>query len=142
MAQLILLMAVIILLMKLGGGYASFGEAFKAAFVSQRALLLGIVVVALAASYPAFGFVKRRVNVDLKTKKDEAVEALEKSGYDLESQSGNAMTFRAESLFKRFTLCLFEDRLTLTDNGDGTSTLSGIRKEASKAEWYLNRIEE
>lgn len=104
-----------------------------------------VVLVALAAAYPRFGFVSRTLEGSVERDRDTIVRVFDSAGFRLAEEERSMLTFRARGIAKQ-ALCLGEDEITVSDDGHGTLTLEGIRREAVNIEFrlrsYLRRRDE
>ena len=99
-----------------------------------RALMAAVAV--WAAVYPRVGFVRRRLSADYESDRERIMNAFVRSGYVLVREEGRRMTFRAAGPLHRLRL-LFEDEVTLADDGDGV-TVEGIRRSVAEIAMRLN----
>lgn len=102
---------------------------------STRGQVLIAAIVLLAALYPRFGFVRRRVAGNLHTDREQIVRAFEAEGFVLRSERPDELIFRGGSLLKRLGL-LFEDEIRVTGQGDGLQ-LDGIRRGVARVAYRL-----
>lgn len=106
-------------------------------FTSRRGLLLWGAVLAVSLLYPLYGFVRRTVKADVVADWEEIHRAFIVAGYNKGESQGGVTVFRVSSPVRR--LIMFgEDIITVTDNGDGTITLDGIRKEVVQIEFRIH----
>lgn len=106
-------------------------------FTSRRGLLLWLAVLAVSLLYPLYGFVRRTVKADVVADWEEIHRAFIVAGYNKGESQGGVTVFRVSSPVRR--LIMFgEDIITVTDNGDGTITLDGIRKEVVQIEFRIH----
>lgn len=106
-------------------------------FTSRRGLLLWVAVLAVSLLYPLYGFVRRTVKADVVADWEEIHRAFIVAGYNKGESQGGVTVFRVSSPVRR--LIMFgEDIITVTDNGDGTITLDGIRKEVVQIEFRIH----
>ena len=83
-----------------------------ATFQTTKGQLLGVAVVALAAFYPRFGFMTRRVECDMEEQRDYIMQTFAVAGFSLKEESEDRTVFRAKSLLDRLVL-LFEAEITV-----------------------------
>lgn len=135
--QLVVLFVILFTFMFLTGTAADNGDrTLSQILISQRGLLLAVVVVVLSLLYPRFGFVTREIKSSVADTNEQIMKAFAVSGYELsKSESAETMVFRADNIAKRI-LTLWEDKITVTEK-DGCVTISGIRKEVVKVEFRL-----
>ncbi|MBR4037513.1 MAG: hypothetical protein IKM50_02125 [Tidjanibacter sp.] len=106
-------------------------------FTSRRGLLLWGAVLAVSLLYPLYGFVRRTVKADVVADWEEIHRAFIVAGYNKGESQGGVTVFRVSSPVRR--LIMFgEDIIIVTDNGDGTITLDGIRKEVVQIEFRIH----
>ena len=107
-----------------------------ATFQSTKGQLLGVAVVVLAAFYPRFGFMTRRVECDMEEEKDVIIAAFARAGFSLKGESDGRMVFRATNVLDRIVM-LFEDEIVVEQQGEQI-TLDGIRRGVAKVIYRLN----
>lgn len=133
---LLLLVLIYLLIFLVGQARVSAGEFVNELFTTSRGLMLFGALFVLAAFYPLFGFVKRRVDVDMAADRDTIIAAFHAAGYSLGSEvAGQSMTFRASG-FRKVVL-MWDDKVTVTA-GEGYVTLEGIRRETVQVEFRIN----
>ena len=103
-------------------------------FHSDRFVLLGVAMVVLAAAYPRFGFITRRVEGDVEQHRTQINNALHTAGFRLIKEEDGVLFFRGDGLLKRLSL-LFEDEISVRQYGQWIE-IEGIRRGVAKA-WYL-----
>lgn len=101
--------------------------------------------IAFAAIYPAMAFVKKEavLGCPFEEGKNKIIGAFDNSGYYLEKEDDQTMTFKLKSGFSRF-MRMYEDAVTVT-KGDNPIILNGYRKDIfrlAKAIEYATRSEE
>lgn len=76
---------------------------------------LALAFLAIALLYPKFGFNRRPVIIpgEYSEIRDGIVSYMEEHGYQVESENGEDLTFRAKSPVRK-VLRFFEDRITMT----------------------------
>ena len=79
-------------------------ETFYVMFHTTRGMMLPAVIVLLAAFYPKFGFVQRKVEGDVGENREQIVNAFKSAGFSLRTDEDGVMTFRADSLLRKLTL--------------------------------------
>jgi hypothetical protein len=105
---------------------------------SSRGYMLLALVVALAATYPAFGYVNRPMRGDIEADREKIVRAFHMGGYTLVHYHDGKLVFRTSSTFKRL-INLGQDAVTVT-RGEGGIVMSGLRKEVVKAAFRLGAM--
>ena len=132
-----LVVGIYALLWVTGSARVSTGAFWDELFTSQRGMLLWGVVFVVSLLYPLYGFVRRTVKADAVADQEEIHRAFIVAGYNKGASEGSVTVFRVSSPLRR--LMLFgEDKITVTDNGDGTITLDGIRKEVVQLEFRIH----
>lgn len=93
---------------------------------------IAIFFALVAAVYPKVGFIARDVAVDkeLKGIREDVISFFEERHYDLESETGDCMTFRVRGFAGKLSK-MYEDRVTLTKTADGYA-LEGLRKDVMR----------
>lgn len=132
----VLCAAIMLLNQSTGMAKLSLEETFYVMFHSTRGLLLPVVIVVLAAAYPRFGFVTRRIDGNMAENREQILNAFRTSGFSLCSEEAGKMTFRADGALQKLTL-LYEDEITVTQEG-GQIVVDGIRRAAAKIVYRLD----
>lgn len=127
----VVLMALMILT---GSSNLTAEETIYLMFHSDRFVLLGVAMVVLAAAYPRFGFITRRVEGDVEQHRTQINNALHTTGFRLVKEEDGVLFFRGDGLLKRLSL-LFEDEISVRQYGQWIE-IEGIRRGVAKA-WYL-----
>lgn len=127
----VVLMALMILT---GSSNLTAEETIYLMFHSDRFVLLGVAMVVLAAAYPRFGFITRRVEGDVEQHRTQINNALHTAGFRLVKEEDGVLYFRGDGLLKRLSL-LFEDEISVRQYGQWIE-IEGIRRGVAKA-WYL-----
>ncbi len=127
----VVLMALMILT---GSSNLTAEETLYLMFHSDRFVLLGVAMVVLAAAYPRFGFITRRVEGDVEQHRTQINNALHTAGFRLVKEEDGVLFFRGDGLLKRLSL-LFEDEISVRQYGQWIE-IEGIRRGVAKA-WYL-----
>lgn len=109
-------------------------ESLYEGFARNRMLLW--LLVALVLVYPAMGYVKRTVHLDLKSDRATIDEVMERAGFKVEREAEGAVTYRAESALRRIWL-MCEDRITVTSEGEGYIQMDGIRRAVVSIEYRM-----
>ena len=91
---------------------------------------MAIVIVAMSATYPLFGFVKRSVVATIAADREQIEAAMATTGLVLAGATADKLTFRATGL-QRLTL-LFEDDVVVEQQGDEV-VISGHRRTVVRA---------
>lgn len=132
----VLCAALMALMLATGTSALSAEETFYVMFCTTRYLTLLGAIVVLAALYPRFGFVRRRVEGDTTLHRQQIVNAFKSAGFSLQSEADGKMTFRAEGFLHRLML-LFEDRIEVSQEGP-CILLDGIRRGVARVEYRLD----
>lgn len=127
----VVLMALMILT---GSSNLTAEETIYLMFHSDRFVLLGVAMVVLAAAYPRFGFITRRVEGDVEQHRTQINNALHTAGFRLVKEEDGVLFFRGDGLLKRLSL-LFEDEISVRQYGQWIE-IEGIRRGVAKT-WYL-----
>lgn len=104
-------------------------------FHTDRYLRVMIVIVALAAAYPRFGFVVRKVEGDVELNREQIVNAFRAAGFSLRAEEDGVMTFRADNFMQKLML-LGEDEIKVSQYGQWI-TLDGIRRGVARVQYRL-----
>ena len=102
-------------------------ESFKKLFFAANWGQLTLILAALSALYPAFGYTSRTMEIDGEKHREAILKALSMSNYKLTEQCDNKMIFRGETPGKRLRW-LNEDRIEITTHANRIE-ISGPRKE-------------
>ena len=94
------------------------------------------MIVLLAAFYPKFGFVQRKVEGDVGENREQIVNAFKSAGFSLRTDEDGVMTFRADGLLRKLTL-LGEDEIKVSQYGQWI-LLDGIRRGVARAGYKLD----
>lgn len=106
--------------------------------LGTKGVVLVVAVVALAAAYPSYGFVRRTVSASMEGDREEILKAFHQNGYSLRAESAEQgyMMFSASSPLKRLWH-LGDDKIEARVLNDGEIELCGIRKEVVQTEFRL-----
>ncbi len=104
-------------------------------FHSDRFVVLGIAIVALAATYPRFGFMTRRVEGDVERHRTQIETAFRRAGFRLVGEEEGELLFRGDGFLKRLLL-LFEDEIRVRQYGQWIE-LEGIRRGVARVAYRL-----
>ena len=102
-------------------------ESFKKLFFAANWGQLALILAALSALYPAFGYTTRTMDIDTEKHNDAILKALSMSNYKLTEQRDNKMIIRGETPAKKLRW-LNEDRIEITTHPNRIE-ISGPRKE-------------
>ena len=135
-AMCVLCAALTALMLATGTSALSPEETLYMMFRTTRFLTLGGALVVLAALYPRFGFVQRKIEGDMERHRTQIVNAFKSAGFSLLSEEEGVMTFRAEGFLHRLTL-LYEDRIAVSQYGQWI-VLDGIRRGVARIAYRLD----
>lgn len=105
-------------------------EMLQLYFSAWNGWFMAVVIVAMSATYPFFGFVKRSVVATIAADREQIEAAMATVGLALASATADRLTFRATGL-QRITL-LFEDEVVVEQQGDEV-VISGHRRSVVRA---------
>lgn len=135
-ALCVLCTAIVGLMLATGTSALTFDQTIYVMFHTSRyAMMLGAIVV-LAALYPKFGFVVRKVEGDVAENREQIVNAFKAAGFTLRAEREGVMTFRAESILHKLML-LGEDEIKVSQYGQWI-LLDGIRRGVARVEYRLD----
>ena len=104
----------------------SFAERMEAMFNSGwRGWSTVVGIILLAATYPYFGYVRRRISGDITTDREQLNRAAEFTGLELVAENEGELVYRAKGL-RRFVL-LFEDEVRVKQVGEEIE-IDGLRR--------------
>jgi hypothetical protein len=112
------------------GFETSMWDYILATFATTKGKLLLAAVVALAAAYPRFGFMSRRVARDMQQERDYIVQVFAAAGFSLKQESEGCMVFGANNILDR-VIMLFEDEICVKQQ-DQEIEISGIRRGVAR----------
>lgn len=101
-----------------------------ATLATTKGKWLVAAVVVLAAGYPRFGFMTRRVAKDMLTEHDHIEQVFAAAGFSLKSESEGCMVFGANNIIDRIVM-LFEDEIQVKQVGQEIE-ISGIRRGVAR----------
>lgn len=110
-------------------------EFFYVMFHTPRGMMLPAMIVLLAALYPRFGFVVRKVEGDVERNREQIVNAFVSAGFSLHDERDGVMTFRARGFVHRLML-LWEDEIRVSQYGQWI-VLDGIRRGVARVQYRL-----
>ena len=135
-ALCVLCIALMGLMLMTGTSALSLDDTLYAMFHTDRYLTLFTAIVVLAALYPRFGFVERKVEGDMETNREQIVNAFRSSGFSLRSEEGGEMVFRADTILQKLML-LGEDEIKVSQYGQWI-VLDGIRRGVARVQYRLD----
>ncbi len=109
-ALCVLCIALMGLMLMTGTSALSLDDTLYVMLHTDRYLMLFTAIVVLAAVYPRFGFVERKVEGDMEENREQIVNAFKSAGFSLRSDEDGVMTFRADGLLRKLML-LGEDEI-------------------------------
>lgn len=124
------------LMLMTGTSALSLDDTIYVMFHTDRYLMLAVALVVLAALYPRFGFVVRKVEGDVELNREQIVNAFRSAGFSLRSDEDGQMTFRADNFLRKLML-LGEDEIKVSQYGQWI-TLDGIRRGVARVEYRLD----
>ena len=122
-ALCVLCIALMGLMLMTGTSALSLDDTLYVMLHTDRYLMLFAAIVALAAVYPRFGFVVRRVEGDIEENREQILNAFRSAGFSLRSDEDGVMTFRADNFGQKLML-LGEDG----DKGFTVRTMDRARR--------------
>lgn len=135
-ALCVLCIALMGLMLMTGTSALSLDDTLYAMFHTDRYVMLFTAIVVLAAVYPRFGFVVRKVEGDVEENREQIVNAFRSSGFSLRSEEDGVMTFRADNFVQKLTL-LGEDEIKVSQYGQWI-VLDGIRRGVARVQYRLD----
>ncbi len=133
---LCVLCASIMALNRMMGSALDIRQTLYVMFHTTRGMLLPAVIVVLAALYPKFGFIVRKVEGDVQQNREQILNAFRSAGFDLVREADEALFFRAKSpLYK--LLLLGEDEIKVSQYGQWI-LIDGIRRGVARVEYRLD----
>jgi hypothetical protein len=103
---------------------------------TTKGKLLVAAVVVLAAMYPKWGFIVRRVECDMTEDREQILAAFHASGFELVAEDGDKMVFHADNVVRRLSF-LLEDEICVTQYGQWCE-IRGIRRAAARIAYRLD----
>jgi len=103
---------------------------------TQRGMFMIAAFVLLAATYPLFGFMRKRIAGNVARNREQIVSAFRAQGFRLTEERDGEMTFRGDGFFKRLSL-LGEDTIVVRDTGTGLE-IDGIRRAVARIAYRLD----
>lgn len=127
---------------KYGHSPLPFEDLLAAYFRQWNGWALLASALVLAATYPLFGFTRRRIAGNVVTHRRQIMAAMEVMGMSLVGEKEGVMTFRAGAVQRLTTL--FEDEIRIEQRGDEIE-ISGLRRLAVRIafrmEGYITNFE-
>ncbi|MDE5622836.1 MAG: hypothetical protein K2I59_07650 [Alistipes sp.] len=142
-ALCVLLAVLIAFNLNTGIASLSLKETLYVMFHTPRGAMLPAAVVLLAALYPKFGFIARRIEGDTAKHRTQIVNAMLASGYSLRSETDGVLHFRTDSPVQRAAM-LFDDEVTARQEGSCillAGNRRGVARAAYRLDSYIQRLE-
>ncbi len=135
-ALCVLCIALMGLMLMTGTSALSLDDTLYVMLHTDRYLMLFAAIVALAAVYPRFGFVVRKVEGDVEENREQIVNAFKSAGFSLRGEEDGVMTFRADGPLRKLML-LGEDEIKVSQYGQWIQ-IDGIRRGVARVEYRLD----
>lgn len=112
------------------------GMVLEARWATERGKMLVVVFVLLAAFYPLFGFMKRRIDGCSFERDGVRIDnAMRLYGFKLKEDRGAVKIYGADSFMRRVTL-MFEDKIEVRVV-DGGIEMRGLRRSVARIAYQL-----
>lgn len=111
-------------------------DSVMATLQTRKGQMLVVAVVVLAAMYPKWGFITRRVECDMTEDREQILAAFQASGFELVAENEDKMVFRADNIVRRLSF-LLEDEIELSQYGQWVE-IRGIRRAAARIVYRLD----
>lgn len=135
-ALCVICVAILALMLATGTSALTLDQTVYVMFHTSRYATLFAAIVVLAALYPRFGFVVRKVEGDVEENREQIVNAFRSSGFSLRSEEDGVMVFRADTLLQKLML-LGEDEIRVSQYGQWI-VLDGIRRGVARVQYRLD----
>ncbi len=135
-ALCVLMVGIMALNLSTGIASLSLDETFYVMFHTPRGMLLPVAVVLLSLFYPKFGFIRRRVEGNMTTYREQLINAMSNVGYSQRSEENGVLRFRADNFVRRLMM-LFDDEISVYQAGDEI-VLDGNRRGVARVEYRLD----
>ena len=135
-ALCVLCIALMGLMLMTGTSALSLDDTLYVMLHTDRYLMLFAAIVVLAAVYPKFGFVVRRVEGDIEENREQILNAFRSAGFSLRGEEDGVMTFRADGPLRKLML-LGEDEIKVSQYGQWIQ-IDGIRRGVARVEYRLD----
>lgn len=135
-ALCVICVAILALMLATGTSALTLDQTVYVMFHTSRYATLFAAIVVLAALYPRFGFVVRKVEGDVEENREQIVNAFRSSGFSLHSEEDGVMVFRADTLLQKLML-LGEDEIRVSQYGQWI-VLDGIRRGVARVQYRLD----
>ena len=105
-ALCVICVAILALMLATGTSALTLDQTVYVMFHTSRYATLFAAIVVLAALYPKFGFVVRKVEGDVEENREQIINAFKSAGFSLRGEEDGVMTFRADGpLYRRGGAC-------------------------------------
>ena len=135
-ALCVICVAILALMLATGTSALTLDQTVYVMFHTSRYATLFAAIVVLAALYPRFGFVVRRVEGDIEENREQILNAFRSAGFSLRSDEDGVMTFRADNFGQKLML-LGEDEIKVSQYGQWI-VLDGIRRGVARVQYRLD----
>ena len=146
-ALCVICVAILALMLATGTSALTLDQTVYVMFHTSRYATLFAAIVVLAALYPKFGFVVRKVEGDVEENREQIINAFKSAGFSLRGAGGAAggarrgggdgvMTFRADGPLRKLML-LGEDEIKVSQYGQWIQ-IDGIRRGVARGEYRLD----
>ena len=135
-ALCVICVAILALMLATGTSALTLDQTVYVMFHTSRYATLFAAIVVLAALYPKFGFVVRKVEGDVEENREQIINAFKSAGFSLRSEEDGAMTFRADNFGQKLML-LGEDEIKVSQYGQWI-VLDGIRRGVDRVQYRLD----
>lgn len=111
-------------------------ELLEMRFAESRGKMLVVAIIALAALYPRFGFMKYRIEECSLSQDGMRIDnAMRHHGFKLIEEHDGVKIYGADTLLRRLTL-MFEDRIEV-HSIDGGIEIKGLRRSVARVAYLL-----
>lgn len=131
----VLCIVLIALMLATGTAAMDLEQTLYAMIHTDRYAMLLAVILVLAALYPKFGFVVRKIEGDTVENREQIINAFRSSGFILHDEQDGVMSFRAEGLLLKLRL-MGEDEIKVSQYGQWI-LLDGIRRGVVRVQLRL-----
>lgn len=110
-------------------------DSVMATLQTTKGQMLVVAIVVLAAFYPKWGFIVRRVECDMTEDREQILSAFKASGFEMVSEQEDMLIFRADNSVRRLAF-LLEDEIVVTQYGQWIE-IKGIRRAVARIVYRL-----
>lgn len=135
-ALCVICVAILALMLATGASALTLDQTVYVMFHTSRYATLFAAIVVLAALYPKFGFVVRKVEGDVEENREQIINAFKSAGFSLRGEEDGVMTFRADGPLRKLML-LGEDEIKVSQYGQWIQ-IDGIRRGVARVEYRLD----